>query len=181
MGTKLAPVFEFLAQDLGVPDGKLRKAINKCPRLLACSGREQLKPALFFLRRLGFNDLHALAYQDSILLVSSVENTLIPKLDYLVSLGYSRPDAVGMVLRCPGLFTFSVRNNFEPKFGYYMQHMDGTLEELKVFPQYFGFSLEKRIVPRHRQMVERGLRLPLPLMLKTTDQEFHQLLHSKKQ
>lgn len=120
--------------------------------------------------------MYALAYQDSILLVSRVEKTLIPKLDYLVSLGFSKDDAVGMVLRCPGLFTFSIENNFKPKFEYFDNEMKGELEELKEFPQYFAFSLEKRIKPRHMEVVQCGIEVSLPLMLKSTDEEFRELI-----
>ncbi|XP_059668771.1 transcription termination factor MTEF1, chloroplastic [Cornus florida] len=174
--TDLNPVFNFLSHDLQVPDQSFRRVINKCPRLLISSVRDQLKPALFYLRRLGFEDLEALAYHDPILLVSSVQKTLIPKLDYLVSLGFSRNDAIGMVLRCPGLFTFSVENNFKPKFEYFAKEMEGGLEELKEFPQYFAFSLEKRIKPRHMEVVQSGAKIALPLMLKSTDEEFKELI-----
>nr|GMD89533.1 CBL-interacting serine/threonine-protein kinase 23 [Ipomoea batatas] len=172
----LIPVFTFLSSDLKVPDHDFRKVINKCPRLLISSVPDQLKPALFYLQRLGFRDLYSLAYQDPILLVSSVENTLIPKLNYLVSLGFSRTDAVGMVLRCPGLFTFSIDNNFKPKFHYFATEMEGKLEELKEFPQYFTFSLENRIKPRHMEAVRRGVYVPLPFLLKTSDEEFWELI-----
>ncbi|XP_077242235.1 mitochondrial transcription termination factor family protein [Tasmannia lanceolata] len=172
----LKPVFQFLSQDLNVPENNFRKAINKCPRLLVSSVRDQLKPALFYVQRLGFKDMESLAYQDSVLLVSSVENTLIPKLDCLRSMGFSHEDAVGMVVRCPALFTFSVERNFKPKFGYFVGQMEGSLEALKEFPQYFGFSLEKRIKPRHREVVERGVSIPLSLLLKSTDEEFRELI-----
>ncbi|KAJ4976140.1 hypothetical protein NE237_001246 [Protea cynaroides] len=172
----LIPVFRFLSQDLKVPDHSFRKVVKKCPRLLVSSVKDQLKPALFYLQMLGFKDLEALAYQDPVLLVSNVENTLIPKLDYLVSLGFSRDDAVGMVLRCPGLFTFSVENNLKPKFEFFIEEIEGSLEELKEFPQYFAFSLEKRIKPRHKEVVENQLKVPLSLMLKSTDKEFKELL-----
>ncbi|XP_047310070.1 transcription termination factor MTEF1, chloroplastic [Impatiens glandulifera] len=178
--TDLNPVFNFISRELNVPDQNLRKVINKCPRLLTCSVRDQLKPALFYLQRLGFRNLESLAYHDPILLVSSVENTLIPKLDYLVGLGFSRNDVIGMVLRCPGLFTFSVENNFIPKFDYFKNEMKGELDWLKDFPQYFAFSLEKRIKPRHVEVVQNGiLNLPLSQMLKTTDQEFNDLIKAK--
>ncbi|KAK4491572.1 hypothetical protein RD792_002324 [Penstemon davidsonii] len=170
------PVFNFLSHDLKVPDQNFRKVINKCPRLLISSVRDQLKPALFYLHKLGLRDLHALAYQDPILLVSSVEKTLMPKLDYLVSLGFTRGEAIGMVLRCPALFTFSIENNFKPKFDYFAEEMEGRLEELKEFPQYFAFSLEKRIKPRHMEILQSGVEIPLPLMLKSTDEEFRELL-----
>lgn len=172
----LIPVFNFLFHDLRVPETNFRSVINKCPRLLASSVRDQLKPALFYLQRLGFRDLKALAYQDPILLVSSVENTLIPKLDYLGELGFSRNDTVGMVLRCPTLFTFSIENNFKPKFEYFDKEMGGRLEELKEFPGYFAFSLEKRIKPRHMEVVQSGVKVPLPLMLKSTDEDFRELI-----
>ncbi|KAL8091051.1 transcription termination factor MTEF1, chloroplastic-like [Apium graveolens] len=173
--TDLNPVFDFLYNDLKVPEHYFRMVINKCPRLLVSSVKNQLKPALIYLQRLGFKDLKSLAYQDAILLVSSVEKTLIPKLEYLVSLGLSRSDVVGMVLRCPGLFTFSLENNYKPKFDYFANEMGGSLEELKKFPQYFAFSLEKRIKPRHIECVESGVKIPLPVMLKTPDEEFKKL------
>ncbi|KAI3888638.1 hypothetical protein MKX03_030915 [Papaver bracteatum] len=175
----LAPVFKFLSHDLNVPSQNYRRVINKNPRLLVSSVRDQLKPTLFYLQRLGFEDLEALAYQDSILLVSSVENTLLPKLDYLQSIGFSKDDVIGMVLRCPSLLTFSIENNYKPKFGYYMEEMGGSLEELKEFPQYFTFSLEKRIKPRHKEIVKAnapGIRIPLGLMLKSTEDEFRELI-----
>ena len=93
-----------------------------------------------------------------------------------MNLRMSRADAVAMVLRCPGLFTFSVENNFKPKFDYFVGEMGGSLEELKEFPQYFAFSLEKRIKPRHMEAVQNGLKLPLPSMLKSTDEEFRELM-----
>lgn len=174
--TDLNPVFQFLSHELKVPENKFRRVINKCPRLLVSSARDQLKPCLFYLQRLGFKDLGALAYQDSVLLVSNVEKTLIPKLKYLESIGFSRDEAVGMVLRCPALFTFSVENNFIPKFEYFSEEIKGKLEELKEFPQYFAFSLENRIKPRHMEIIQSGVAMALPTMLKSTDEEFRELL-----
>ncbi|GMI93586.1 hypothetical protein like AT2G34620 [Hibiscus trionum] len=178
--TDLNPVFSFLSQDLNVPENNYRKVINKCPRLLTSSVRDQLKPALFYLQRLGFKDLEALAYQDPVLLVSSVEHTLIPKLKFLGNMGFSTAEAKSMVLRCPGLFTFSIENNYKPKFEYFKEEMKGDLEELKEFPQFFAFSLEKRIKPRHIEAMKSGVKLPLASMLKSTDQEFKELLRSNQ-
>lgn len=176
IGKDLIPVFTFLSRDLKVPDSDFRRVIKKCPRFLVSDVRDQLRPALIFLQRLGFKDVTALAFHDPVLFVSNVENTLMPKLQHLMGLGLSREEAVGMVVRCPSLFTFSIENNFMPKYGYFVKEMGGGLEELKEFPQYFAFSLEKRIKMRHREMAEMGLRLPLSLMLKSTDNEFKAML-----
>jgi mTERF domain-containing protein len=92
----------------------------------------------------------------------------------------SKDEAVAMVLRCPALFTFNVERNFRPKFEYLVQEMGGGVEDVKAFPQYFTFSLEKRIAPRHRAAVEVGVDLPLPDMLKATDDEFREMLERKR-
>lgn len=179
VSTGLAPVFRFLTTELGVParGSGPRKTITKCPRLLVCSVHEQLRPTLVWLLRLGFKDTLALAYNDPILLASSVERTLKPKLDWLAEgLGLGREGAVAMVLRCPGLFTFSIENNLMPKAAYFVDEMKRDPKELSEFPQYFSFSLEKRIMPRHQRIVDCGADIPLPDMLKATDEEFEQLL-----
>jgi mTERF domain-containing protein, mitochondrial len=54
------------------------------------------------------------------------------------------------------------------------------VEDVKAFPQYFSFSLEKRIVPRHQATAEAGVALPLPDMLKATDDEFTDMLEKEK-
>ncbi|XP_020204506.1 transcription termination factor MTEF1, chloroplastic [Cajanus cajan] len=174
--TDLNPVFDFLLQELKVPEHSFRRVVNKCPRLLTSSVKDQLRPAFIYLRRLGFKDLGALAYQDSVLLVSNVENTLIPKLKFLETIGLSRDEVRSMVLRCPALLTFSIENNFQPKYEYLAREMGRKLEELKGFPQYFAFSLENRIKPRHTEIVQNGVTLPLSLMLKSTDEEFRELI-----
>lgn len=168
----VVPVFRFLLDEVGIPFPSLRKSVNRCPRLLVCSVPDQLRPTFNFLRDLGFVGYHRINCQTSLLLVSSVEETLVPKLEYLQSLGFSYKDTVKMVLRSPPLLTLSIEKNFAPKVEYFVKEMKGDLKELKEFPQYFSFSLERKIKPRHRVLVEYGLSMPLPEMLKVSDLEF---------
>lgn len=116
---------------------------------------------------------NSITCQTTLLLVSSVEGTVLPKIQYLLSLGLSYEEVSNMVLRSPGLLTFSIRNNFTPKAKYFLEEMKGDLAELKRFPQYFSFSLEGKIKPRHRLLVELGFSLPLFEMLKVSDGEFN--------
>ncbi|KAF6165486.1 hypothetical protein GIB67_023315 [Kingdonia uniflora] len=170
--TDIYPVFDFLLNDVEVPYRDIRKCISRCPRLLVCDVEDQLIPTLFFLRRLGFVGAHKITCQTTLLLVSSVEGTLLPKIDYIRSLGFSYKDATKMVLRSPGLLTFSISNNFRPKVEYFLNEMKGDVRELKRFPQYFSFSLEGKIKPRHCLLVKHGLSLFLSEMLKVSDGEF---------
>ncbi|XAR65206.1 hypothetical protein NMG60_11009232 [Bertholletia excelsa] len=169
----LYPVFEFLLNDVNIPFPDIPKSIIRCPRLLICSVEHQLRPTFRFLEELGFVGQHALSCQTTVLLVSSVEGTLLSKLNYLRELGFSNKEVSRMVLRSPGLLTFSIANNFRPKVEYFLREMNGDLVELKRFPQYFSFSLEGKIKPRHRLLVQNGISLSLPDMLKVSDGEFN--------
>lgn len=169
----LYPIFDFLLNEVAIPFPDIRRSIIRCPRLLVCSVDEQLRPALSFLRNLGFVGSNSINYQTALLLVSNVEGTLLPKIEYLQSLGFAYEELTNMVIRSPGLLTFSIKNNFVPKVEYFLKEMNGDVAELKRFPQYFSFSLEKKIKPRHRLLLEHGLSLPLANMLKVSDGEFN--------
>ncbi|KAF8021449.1 hypothetical protein BT93_G1783 [Corymbia citriodora subsp. variegata] len=168
----LYPVFDFLLHEALIPFPDLQKSILRCPRILVCSVDAQLRPTLSFLRSFGFVDRHAITCQTSLLLVSSVEHTLLPKIEFLQSLGFEYGEVSMMAIRSPGLLTMSVQNNLRPKAEFFLRDMRGNLTELKRFPQYFSFSLERKIRPRHQMLEEHGLEMPLPEMLKISDGEF---------
>lgn len=116
---------------------------------------------------------HSLTCQNTVLLVSSVEDTLLPKIEFLKGLGFTQVEVNNMVVRSPGLLTFSIEKNLVPKVEYFLEEMNGDVVELKRFPQYFSFSLEGRIKPRHKMLLENGLHLPLKPMLKVSDGGFN--------
>ncbi|MED6160793.1 hypothetical protein PIB30_054627 [Stylosanthes scabra] len=172
----LYPILDFLLNDVGNPYPDVRKSILRCPRLLISSVEEQMKPTLKFLMKLGFTGSNSLTCQNTVLLVSSVEGTLAPKIEFLKSLGLSELEVNYMIVRSPALLTYSVEKNLKPKVEYFLNEMNGNISELKRFPQYFSFSLEGRIKPRHKVLVENGVKLPLYLMLKGDDGGFYETL-----
>lgn len=178
--TDMYPIFDFLINIVELPFPDIRKAIIRCPRLLVSHPETQLKPAFQFLTEVGFSGPNRLTAQTSVLLVSSVEFTLIPKIEFLVELGFEYDEVRNMVLRSPGLLTFSVEKNYVPKVEYFLKEMEGNVEEIKRFPQYFSFSLERKIKPRHRLLMEHGFSMPLSEMLKVSDGEFNALLIEKR-
>ncbi|EYU28772.1 hypothetical protein ABFS82_12G100400 [Erythranthe guttata] len=174
------PIFDFLLNTVEIPFPDIRKSIIRCPRLLVSDPETQLKPAFEFLTRLGFSGSSRLTSQTTVLLVSSVEFTLIPKIEFLLGLGLEYDEVKSMVLRSPGLLTFSLENNYKPKTEYFLEEMNGDLEEIKRFPQYFSFSLERKIKPRHMLLTEHGLSMHLSEMLKVSDGEFNARLIEKR-
>ncbi|XP_065861373.1 transcription termination factor MTEF1, chloroplastic [Euphorbia lathyris] len=165
----LYPIFDFLLNEVGIQFPDIANSISRCPRLLVSTVPDQLRPALIFLRNLGFLSINS---HTAMLLVYNVQYTLIAKIDYLITLGFQRTEVKQMVVRSPGLLTLSIHNNLAPKVDYFLFQMKGDLDELKKFPQYFSFSLERKIKPRHRMLANYGFKLPLSEMLKVSDGEF---------
>ncbi|KAJ8773682.1 hypothetical protein K2173_006332 [Erythroxylum novogranatense] len=170
------PVLDFLLNEVNVPFSDISKSISRCPRLLVSGVPDQLRPAFIFLQTLGFVGRFAIDCQTTVLLVYNVESTLMGKIEFLMGLGFEFGEVKKMVVRSPGILTFSIDKNLEPKVEYFFREMKGDLEELKKFPQYFCFSLERKIKPRHRMLAAYGLKLPLWKMLKVSDGEFSSML-----
>lgn len=101
-------------------------------------------------------------------------------MDYIQSLGFSYRETAKLVVRSPGLLTFSVDNNFKPKVEFLVGEMGRDVRELKEFPQYFSCSLEGKIRPRHEMLVESGVRMGLGEMLKVSDGEFRERVLEKR-
>lgn len=170
--SNILPVITFLMREVNVQGSEIRRVLNRRPRLLACSVDDRLRPTLYFLQSIGIIEVKKHTY----LLSCSVEDKLVPRIEYLEKIGFKYRDALSMVRRFPQLFCYSIKENFEPKFDYFVMEMGRELTELKEFPQYFSFSLENRIKPRHKVCVEKGVCFPLKLLLKASEAEFLQRL-----
>ncbi|KAK4432618.1 Transcription termination factor MTEF1, chloroplastic [Sesamum alatum] len=169
----IIPATTFLLREALVETADLRHVIHRRPRLLICSVERQLRPTLYFLQgTIGIEDVSKWAP----LLSCSVESKFIPRIEYLQKLGFSYKDTIIMFRRFPSLFCYSIKENFEPKFDYFVVEMGRELKELVAFPQYFSFSLENRIKPRHRMCVDKGVCLALPTMLKLSERRFRERL-----
>ncbi|XP_061358418.1 protein SEEDLING LETHAL 1, chloroplastic [Gastrolobium bilobum] len=168
----IIPVFTFLFREAHVRGSDIKRVINRRPRLLVCSVNKQLRPTLYFLQSIGIEEVN----KHTNLLSCSVEEKLIPRINYLENIGFSRRDATSMFRRFPQLFCYSIKNNLEPKYNYFVVEMGRDLKELKEFPQYFSFSLENRIKLRHKLCVEMGVCFPLPVLLRTSEVIFRNRL-----
>ncbi|KAH7510855.1 hypothetical protein FEM48_Zijuj01G0165200 [Ziziphus jujuba var. spinosa] len=173
----IVPVLTFLIREARVNGLELKRVINRRPRLLACSVKDRLRPTLYFLQSIGISEVNR--YTN--LLSCSVEEKLIPRIEYLEKIGFSHRDALSMFRRFPQLFCYSIKDNFEPKFDYFVVEMGRDLKDLKEFPHYFSFSLENRIKPRHQICVEKGVCFPLPILLKTNEAQFRDRLEEEKE
>ncbi|XP_075509156.1 protein SEEDLING LETHAL 1, chloroplastic-like isoform X1 [Primulina tabacum] len=171
--TVIIPATTFLLREAHVDAVNLRHVIHRRPRLLTRSVDRQLRPTLYFLQ--GTIGIEKVASYSS-LLSCCVESKFIPRIEYLQKLGFSYKDTIVMFRRFPTLFCYSIKENLKPKFDYFVVEMGRELKELVVFPQYFSFSFDNRIKPRHKMCVEKQVCLSLPLMLKSSEARFRDLL-----
>ncbi|KAG6653220.1 hypothetical protein I3843_05G053500 [Carya illinoinensis] len=170
--TDVTPVFDFLTAELPASPEDSCGLILRCPSILFSDVEFCLRPTLNYLRKLGVQNLSTPSNLNAHLLNTRAEK-LRKKIGFLRSIGFSHEEAAKVCVRLPAIFGYSLDNNLWPKYKYLVNEMERSVEELKKFPQYFAFSLEKRIAPRHLHLKERNVRLPLNRMLLWGDQKFY--------
>jgi len=60
------------------------------------------------------------------------------------------------VTRLSQLFSLSVDNSLRPKYQYLTGELGGSKRQLLECPTYLSLSLQARIMPRHRFLVQQG-------------------------
>ncbi|GJN07825.1 hypothetical protein PR202_ga25690 [Eleusine coracana subsp. coracana] len=170
----VAAALRLLTEEAGVDPKDLPRVLRRRPRLLVSPVAARLRPTLYFLRALGVPELHRRAD----LLSFSVEEKLLPRIEFLESLGLHPRAARSITRRFPALFGYGVDGNMRPKAEYLMGPMGRDAEELFDFPEYFSYALATRIAPRHEACAARGVRMPLPAMLRPGDAKFQAALAS---
>ncbi|CAN6586762.1 unnamed protein product [Malus baccata var. baccata] len=167
----------FLLTSIGFTFPEFRRLIGMCPEILSSRVAEIVPILTFLLREVHVNgsDLRRVINRRPRLLVCSVKTRLRPTLYFLKSIDISQVNKHTSLLSC-SLFCYSIEQNFEPKFNYFVVEMGREMKELREFPHYFSFSLENRIQPRHQRCVEKGVCFPLPVLLKTSEAKFRDRL-----
>ncbi|EMS49683.1 hypothetical protein TRIUR3_32728 [Triticum urartu] len=168
----ITAALRFLTDEAGVPAEELPRVLRRRPRLLVSSAAARLRPTLYFLRALGVPDLHRRAD----LLSFSVEDKLLPRIEFLESLGLPSRAARSMARRFPALFYYGIDGNMRPKAEYLLGVMGRDADELFDFPEYFSYALDTRIATRHEACAARGVRMPLPAMLRPGEPKFEDCL-----
>ena len=108
-----------------------------------------------------------------------METNLKPITEFFQERDFPIEDISIMVSKYGALYTFSLTGNLAPKWEFFLT-MGYPREELLKFPHYFGYSLEERIKPRYKRMVDCGVRLVLNQVLSVSDVDFETILEKKR-
>ncbi|XP_074285795.1 transcription termination factor MTEF1, chloroplastic [Silene latifolia] len=168
----IEPVFIFLAKDVSATSTESRGLILCCPGILFSNVEFCLRPTFAFLKDIGLKKLNSPTNLNAHLLNTRI-GKLETKLAFLNSIGFTYEESLKACARLPAIFGYSIENNLQPKVEFLIGGMQRSIDELKEFPQYFAFSLTKRIVPRHMHLKQRGVHIALKRMLMPCDEKFY--------
>ncbi|BBN00183.1 mTERF domain-containing protein, mitochondrial [Marchantia polymorpha subsp. ruderalis] len=161
--------------EFGVKQEMIGKVITTAPQILTLNVDDKLRPVVEFFRSMGLNkerDIELLLVRNGQILCCSIEKNLRPKFEFLLGLGLSTTDIANMIVLFPSMLGQSIEGSLGPKYNYLVNVMKRSVDEVIDFPQYFGYSLERRIIPRHEKLHSKAISTSLPSMLACVDHDF---------
>ncbi|XP_074285782.1 transcription termination factor MTERF2, chloroplastic [Silene latifolia] len=173
--TTIVPKVQFLL-DMGIKEDAVGRMLVKFPPLLTYSLYKKIRPVVvFLLTKAGVTQKNIAKVVASApeLLGCSIANKLDGNVKYYLSLGIRLHQLGSMIADFPMLLRYNTEL-FRPKYRYLRRTMVRPLQDLIEFPRYFSYSLEEKIIPRHKVLVENRVNFKLRYMLATSDEDFHQ-------
>ncbi|OWM87260.1 hypothetical protein CDL15_Pgr019307 [Punica granatum] len=173
--TVIAPKVRFF-QDIGIRNDAIGNMLAKFPPLLTYSLYKKIRPVVIFLMTkagVSKQDIAKVVASGPELLGCSIVHKLDLNVKYFLSLGIRLPQLGEMIADFPMLLRYNVEL-LRPKYQYLRRTMVRPLRDVIEFPRFFSYSLEGRIIPRHKVMVENRVNFKLRYMLTPTDEEFDQ-------
>nr|AKM76427.1 embryo defective 2219 [Erodium texanum] len=161
-------------QDLGVRDEGIGNMIAKFPPLLTYSLEKKIRPVVIFLMtRAGVSqkNIAKVIAMGPELLGCSISQKLEVHMKYYLSLGIRGWQLGEMIADFPMLLRYNL-DVIRPKYIYLRRTMVRPLLDIIEFPRFFSYSLEGRIIPRYKIMVENRVTFKLQSMLACSDEQF---------
>ncbi|KAI3761888.1 hypothetical protein L1987_52311 [Smallanthus sonchifolius] len=174
--SKLQGTVDYL-YEMGLSSQDVGKVLTRYPSIISYSVEEKLRPTADYFSSIGVNPAVIMSRCPQAFGLS-IESSLKPVTEFFLQKGYHAADFALMASRYGALYTFSVEDNLLPKWEYFLT-MEYPKTELVKFPQYFGYSLEDRIKPRHEIVKESGVQLLLNQVLSLSDEDFNKLVKRK--
>ncbi|XP_019170656.1 PREDICTED: transcription termination factor MTERF2, chloroplastic [Ipomoea nil] len=177
----IVPKVQFL-REIGVQEDAIGDVLARFPRIFTYSLEKKIRPTvIFLLTKAGVSQRNVgkvIAFQPE-LLGCSIAHKLDPNVKYFLSLGIPLRKLGEMIADYPLILRYDIEKHLRPKYKYLRRTMVRPLEDLIEFPRFFSYSLEDRIIPRHKVLVENRVNFKLRYMLKSTDEKFEEMVQDK--
>ncbi|XP_008367181.1 transcription termination factor MTERF2, chloroplastic [Malus domestica] len=172
-GKTIVPKVKFF-QDIGIRDDAIGKMLVKFPPLLTYSLYKKIRPVVIFLMTkagVSERDIGKVIALGPELLGCNIVKKLEVNVKYFRSLGIHHGVLGEMIADFPMLLRYNI-DVLRPKYRYLRRTMVRPMKALIEFPRFFSYSLEGRIIPRHKVLTENCINLKLRYMLACTDEDF---------
>lgn len=176
----LKPTVRYLIEEVGIKERDLGKVVQLSPQILVQRIDNSWNTRYIFLSK----ELDA--PRDSVVkmvtkhpqfLHYSIEDGLLPRINFLRSIGMRNSDILTVLTRLTQIFSLSLEENLKPKYMYLINELRNEVKSLTKYPMYLSLSLDQRIRPRHKFLVslKKAPKGPFPLSsLVPTDESFCQ-------
>ncbi|XP_021739559.1 transcription termination factor MTERF9, chloroplastic-like [Chenopodium quinoa] len=176
----LKPTVRYLIEEVGIKKSDLGKVVTLSPQILVQRVDISWNDRYDFLsEELGApkESIVKMVTKHPQLLHYSIEDGLLPRINFLRSIGMQDPEILKVLTSITQVLSLSLERNLKPKYKYLVNELQNEVRSLTKYPTYLSLSLEQRIRPRHRFLVHlnKAPEGPFPLSsLVPTDESFCQ-------
>ncbi|XP_076909304.1 transcription termination factor MTERF9, chloroplastic-like [Bidens hawaiensis] len=160
----LKPTVRYLVEEVGIKRSDLSKVVQLSPQILVQRIDNSWNARYRFLsKELGAprGSIVKMVTKHPQLLHYSIEDGLLPRINFLRSIGMPNSDILKVSTSLTQVFSLSLEGNLKPKYLYLVNEV----KSLTKYPTYLSLSLDQRIRPRHKFLValKKAPNGPFPL------------------
>ncbi|KAL8256396.1 hypothetical protein R6Q59_031463 [Mikania micrantha] len=164
----LKPTVRYLIEEVGIKRSELNKVVQLSPQVLVQRIDNSWNARYRFLsKELGAprDSIVKMVTKHPQLLHYSIEDGLLPRINFLRSIGMHNSDILKVSTSLTQVFSLSLEENLKPKYLYLVNELQNEVKSLTKYPTYLSLSLDQRIRPRHKFLValKKAPEGPFPL------------------
>ncbi|KAJ0539857.1 putative transcription regulator mTERF family [Helianthus annuus] len=164
----LKPTVRYLIEEVGIRESDLSKVVQLSPQILVQRIDNSWNARYRFLsKELGAprDSIVKMVTKHPQLLHYSIEDGLLPRINFLRSIGMHNSDILKVSTSLTQVFSLSLEGNLKPKYLYLVNELQNEVKSLTKYPTYLSLSLDQRIRPRHKFLValKKAPEGPFPL------------------
>ncbi|XP_042007804.1 transcription termination factor MTERF9, chloroplastic-like isoform X2 [Salvia splendens] len=174
----LKPTVKYLKDEIGIQEKDISKVVQLSPQILVQRIDSTWKTRLDFLMKeldAPRQSIVKMVTKHPQLLHYSIEDGLLPRINFLRSIGMQNSEILKVLTSLTQVFSLSLEANLKPKYKYLVNELQNEVQSLTKYPTYLSLSLDQRIRPRHRFLVslKKAPKGPFPLSsFVPTDESF---------
>lgn len=164
----------------GIRKEAIPMVVAQFPQILGMPLRAKLAAQqYFFSLKLGIEPEGFARAMEKLPQIAALSQAVMAKpVEFLRGRGIAAAEVARMVVKCPQLLVLRVEM-MKNSFYFFKSEMRRPAAELVEFPEFFTYSLEGRVKPRHRRVAEKGISCGLDWFLNCSDRRFEERMRAE--